>query len=75
MHWCPIKHTDHASRKCFDKSSTYTANNRGDNMPPYLTLFEIVKKLDVDWPYMQTCLEEKYALRKVKPSEDIMSKF
>ena len=48
MHWCPIKHLDPASCKCFDLSSTYTANNRGDNIPPCLITFETVKKLDVD---------------------------
>ena len=51
MHWCPIKHPDLASCKCFDRSSMYTANKRGDKMPPCLTLFETVKKLDVDWPH------------------------
>ena len=57
MHWCPIKHPDLASCKCFDRSSTYTANKRGDKMPPCLTLFETVKKPDVDWPHL------KYMLR------------
>ena len=41
---CPIKHPDHASLNCFDKSLTYTANNRGDKMPLCLTPFETVKK-------------------------------
>ena len=52
MHWCPIKHPDLASCKCFDRSSTYTANKRGDKMPPCLTPLETVKKLDVDWPHL-----------------------
>ena len=52
MHWCPIKHPDLASCKCFDRSSTYAANKRGDKMPPCLTPFETVKKLDVDWPHL-----------------------
>ena len=51
MHWCPIKHPDLASCKCFDRSSTYTVNKRGDKMPPCLTPFETVKKTDVDWPH------------------------
>ena len=48
MHWCPIKHTDLASCKCFDRASTYTVNKRRDKMPPGVTPFEIVKKLVVD---------------------------
>ena len=53
MHWCPIKHPDLASCKCFDRSSTYTANKRGYKMPPCLTPFETVKKLDVDCPHRE----------------------
>ena len=53
MHWWTIKHPDLASFKCFDRSSTYTANKRGDNMPPCLTPFKTVKKLDVNWPHCQ----------------------
>ena len=41
---CPIKHPDFATLNCFDKSLTYTANNREDEMPPCLTPFEAVKK-------------------------------
>ena len=50
MHWCSIKHPDLASCTGFDRSSTYTANNHGDNMPLCLTPLETVKRLDVDWP-------------------------
>ena len=49
-----MKRPDVAPFNYFDKSSTYTANNRGDNLPPCLTLFETVKKLDVDWSYFET---------------------
>ena len=58
MQWCSIKHLDLTSCKCADRSSTYTANIRGDKMPPCLTPFETVKKLDVDWPYLMhiSCL-------------------
>ena len=44
MHWCLIKHPDLVSWKCFDRSSTYTANKRGDKMSPCLSPFETVKK-------------------------------
>ena len=47
-----MKYPDLASFKCFDKSSTYTVNNRGDKIPPCLTLFETVKKLNVYWPHL-----------------------
>ena len=33
MHWCSIKHPDLASYTGSDRSSTYTANFHGDNMP------------------------------------------
>ena len=58
MHWCPIKHPNLASCKCFDRSSTYTANKRGDKMPSCQTPCETVQKLDVDWPYLMhiSCL-------------------
>ena len=45
MYWRPLKYPDLASFKCFDRSSMYTANNRGDNVPPCLIPFETVKKL------------------------------
>ena len=60
MHCCPIKNLDLASCKCFDRSSTYTANKRGDNMPPCQTHFETVKKLDVDWPHLMHILSLLY---------------
>ena len=47
IHWCSIKHPDLASNNCLDKSSTYTANKRCDNIPPCLTLLEIMKDSDV----------------------------
>ena len=50
MHWCSIKHPALASCTGFDRSSTYTANNHGDNMPLCRTPLETVKRLDVDWP-------------------------
>ena len=58
MHWCLIRHPDFAIGKCFDRLSTYTANKRGDNMPPCLPPFQTVKKLDVDLPHLMriSCL-------------------
>ena len=51
MHWCPVKHPDLASCKCFDRSSTYTANKRKCSaarpstplaLPPFKCLNELV---------------------------------
>ena len=50
----PYKGSDLASCKRFDRASTYTANKRGDKMPPCLTPLETVKELEVDWPPFNT---------------------
>ena len=44
--------SDLTSLHCFGRSSTYTANNRKDNMPPCLTTFETVIKLDGDGSHL-----------------------
>ena len=46
---------------CCDRSLTYTTNTQGDNMSPCLTLFETLKKLDVDWSHFLLTMRSRRA--------------